>query len=169
MWPWVWYWKRWKSHTIRLTAVWWKGGWERLLASPQGVHGTSRFHILSSGSRCLVQTVDKVDRGGILWTMSMSCSKSEAVLWKEIGKYWELKPKLIGPTSKYLGGKLRTVTLETGVKAWAFGSQSRMSGITLWVKGLRLPYKVPNPRNRRNAWVRGGWCLVLSQFDWCAT
>jgi len=48
--------------------------------------------------------------------------KADAVLQNEIGKYWELKPKLIGPPLKYLGGKLQEVTLETNVKAWAFGS-----------------------------------------------
>jgi hypothetical protein len=41
---------------------------------------------------------------------------------KEIGKYWKIKEESIGPPTKYLGGKLREVELETGVKAWAFGS-----------------------------------------------
>jgi hypothetical protein len=48
--------------------------------------------------------------------------KAEAVLRKEIGKDWILKEESIGPPSKYLGGKLREVTLENGVKCWAFGS-----------------------------------------------
>ena len=41
--------------------------------------------------------------------------KAEAVLQKEIGKDWILKEESIGPPSKYLGGKLREVTLESGV------------------------------------------------------
>ncbi len=48
--------------------------------------------------------------------------KAEAVLRKEIGKDWILKEESIGPPSKYLGGKLREVTLESGLKCWAFGS-----------------------------------------------
>ena len=43
--------------------------------------------------------------------------KAEAVLWKEIGKYWVLKEGLIGSLSKYFGGKLREVMLKSGVKS----------------------------------------------------
>ena len=48
--------------------------------------------------------------------------KAEAVLRKEISKDWILKEDSIGPPFKYLGGKLREVTLTSGVKCWAFGS-----------------------------------------------
>ena len=41
---------------------------------------------------------------------------------QEIGKYFELKPESIGPHSLYLGGRLHEVVLESGEKAWAFGS-----------------------------------------------
>ena len=54
--------------------------------------------------------------------MLVISEKAEAVLRKEIGKYWFLKEKLAGPPSMYLGGNLREVTLTSGVKAWAFGS-----------------------------------------------
>ena len=37
--------------------------------------------------------------------------QAKSVLRKEIGKYWVLKEELIGPPSKYLGGKLREVML----------------------------------------------------------
>jgi hypothetical protein len=73
--------------------------------------------------------------------------KADAFLQKEIGKYWGLKPELIGTTSKYLGGKLREVTLETGVKAWAFGSHQYVwAAVTnvcdhLTKKGLKLLIK----------------------------
>ena len=43
--------------------------------------------------------------------------KAEQVLRKEIGKYWVLKEESIGPPSKYLGVKLREVTLASGIKA----------------------------------------------------
>ena len=48
--------------------------------------------------------------------------QAKSVLCKEIGKYCVLKEESIGPPSKYLGRKLRQVTLLNGVKAWAFGS-----------------------------------------------
>ncbi len=45
---------------------------------------------------------------------------AEPVMRKEFGKYWKIKEESIGPPTKYLGGKLQEVELETGVKAWAF-------------------------------------------------
>ena len=77
--------------------------------------------------------------------------KAEAVLRKEIGKDWVLKEDSIGPPSKYLGGKLREVTLTSGVKCWAFGScqyvHSAVNNVVdhLKKKGLKLPHKAPNP------------------------
>ncbi len=71
--------------------------------------------------------------------------KAEAVLRKEIGKDWILKEESIGPPSKYLGGKLREVTLENGVKSWAFGScqyvQSAVNNVVdhLQKKGNYVP------------------------------
>ena len=41
---------------------------------------------------------------------------------QEIGKYFELKPESIGVPSLCLGGRLCEVVLESGDKAWAFGS-----------------------------------------------
>jgi hypothetical protein len=46
----------------------------------------------------------------------------ERVLREEIGRQWTLREESIDPPSKYLGGKLREVTLTNGMKAWAFGS-----------------------------------------------
>ena len=77
--------------------------------------------------------------------------RADAVLRKEIGKDWILKPESIGPPSQYLGGKLREVTLANGMKAWAFGShqyvQSAVKNVHdhLVKKGLKLPYSAPNP------------------------
>ena len=77
--------------------------------------------------------------------------RADAVIRKEIGKDWVLKPESIGPPSQYLGGKLREVTLANGVKAWAFGShqyvQSAVKNVHdhLVKKGLKLPYSAPNP------------------------
>ena len=77
--------------------------------------------------------------------------RAEAILRKEIGKYWEIKEGSIGPPTKYLGGKLREVELANGTKAWAFGSHQYVCAAVKNVqdhldkKGLKLPYKAPNP------------------------
>ena len=47
---------------------------------------------------------------------------AESIMKKEIGRYFELKKESIGPPSLYLGCHLRDVVLDTGVKAWVFGS-----------------------------------------------
>ena len=44
----------------------------------------------------------------------------EKMLREEIGKYFKLKEKSIGPPDVYLGGKMRRVKLENVSKAWAF-------------------------------------------------
>jgi hypothetical protein len=43
--------------------------------------------------------------------------EAESILRKEIGKYFELKEKLIRPAKLYLHGHLSLVELEIGVKA----------------------------------------------------
>jgi hypothetical protein len=48
--------------------------------------------------------------------------EAESILRKEIGTYFELKEKSIGPPKLYLGGYLSLVELDNGVKAWAFSS-----------------------------------------------
>jgi hypothetical protein len=53
---------------------------------------------------------------------------AEAVMRKEIGKYWQIKEESIGPPTKYLGGNLCEVELETGVKAWVFWISSVCPG-----------------------------------------
>jgi hypothetical protein len=44
----------------------------------------------------------------------------ERILREEIGKYFTLKDKSVGPPKIYLGGHVRKVTLENGVKCWSF-------------------------------------------------
>ena len=48
--------------------------------------------------------------------------RAESLLREEIGQHFMLKEKSIGPPSQYLGGKLRKVTMDNGVDAWAWGS-----------------------------------------------
>ena len=48
--------------------------------------------------------------------------KSEDILQKEIGLYFDPKEESIGPFYINIGGKLRQVGLENGAKARAFGS-----------------------------------------------
>ena len=47
---------------------------------------------------------------------------SENVIQMEIGKYFELRQESIKPPDLYLGGRMRQVELDNGVKAWDFGS-----------------------------------------------
>ena len=47
---------------------------------------------------------------------------AEKVLRNELGRYFELKESSIGPPKTYLGGQIRKVELDNGVKAWTLGS-----------------------------------------------
>ena len=47
---------------------------------------------------------------------------AKSILKQEIRKYFELKSEIIGPSSIYLGERLRKIVFESGEKAWAFGS-----------------------------------------------
>ena len=77
--------------------------------------------------------------------------RAEAVLRKEIGQHFVLKQESIAKPTQYLGGKLREVTLENGVSAWAFGSsqyvQSAVSNVEEYLrsKGEKLVAKAPTP------------------------
>ena len=55
---------------------------------------------------------------------------AEKVLRNEIGKYFELKPNLVRPSSQYLEGSTRKVLLENRVHALAFSlSQCAQSSV----------------------------------------
>ncbi len=77
--------------------------------------------------------------------------RADKVLRKEIGQHFVLCEESIGPPSNYLGGKLRKITLENEVRAWAFGScqyvQSAVRSVEehLMKAGEKLPYKAPTP------------------------
>ena len=77
--------------------------------------------------------------------------RADSLLRKEIGQHFVLREESIGPPSLYLGGKLREITLENGVKAWAFGStqyvQAAVRNVEEHLKktGEKLPYKAPTP------------------------
>ena len=47
---------------------------------------------------------------------------AEGILRNELGRYFELKEESIGPPTLYLGGRVRKVTLDNGMKAWSFSS-----------------------------------------------
>ncbi len=49
-------------------------------------------------------------------------NNAESILKGEIGRYFQLKPVLIGPPEIYLGGHLRQVEINGGTLAWAFSS-----------------------------------------------
>ena len=75
----------------------------------------------------------------------------EKILREGIGKYFELKESSIGPPDIYLGGKLRRVLLENGVKAWAFGSSKYVTQSVINVEnyiaknGMKLPSRAETP------------------------
>ena len=75
----------------------------------------------------------------------------EKVLRNEVGKYFELKEKSIGPPEIYLGGRMREVTLENGVKAWSFGSsqycRAAVANVQTYLqeRGWKLPKKAETP------------------------
>ena len=52
----------------------------------------------------------------------MVSNHGEEMLREEIGKYFKLKEKSIGPPDVYHRGKMRQVNIENGSKAWAFSS-----------------------------------------------
>jgi hypothetical protein len=57
-------------------------------------------------------------------------TQCEDILREGIGKYFELKEESIGPLKLYLGGSIREVELENGIKAWAFGSSQYVQEAT---------------------------------------
>ena len=79
---------------------------------------------------------------------------AEFILKKEIGRYFELKPKSIGPPSLYLGGHLRQVRVDDGTNAWAFSStqyvQAAVANVESYLekKGERLKAKSTSPLPR---------------------
>jgi hypothetical protein len=79
---------------------------------------------------------------------------AESILRNEIGRYFELKKESIGPPSLYLGGHLRKVELENGVKAWGFSSsqyvQAAVKNVEEYLakdenKRWKLPAKADTP------------------------
>ncbi len=76
---------------------------------------------------------------------------AEKVLRTEVGQHFVLQEESIGKPTNYLGGKLREVTLDNGITAWAFGScqyaQAAVKNVEdyLILKGEKLPYKAPTP------------------------
>ena len=76
---------------------------------------------------------------------------AENVVCNEIGKYFFIKPKSIGPPKIYLGNKVSKVTLANGVDAWSFSlSQYVLNAIDNVEKylaklGESLPRKAKSP------------------------
>ena len=77
--------------------------------------------------------------------------RAEPLLREEIGQHFMLKEKSIGPPSQYLGGKLRKVTMDNGVDAWAWGSsqyvQAAVKNVEEYLekRGEKLVAKAPTP------------------------
>ena len=52
----------------------------------------------------------------------MVSDHGEKMLKEDIGKYFNIKEKSIGPPEVYIGGNTRQVKIENGSKVWAFSS-----------------------------------------------
>jgi hypothetical protein len=78
-------------------------------------------------------------------------TNGESILREGIGRYFDLKEESIGPPKIYLGGHMRKVELENGVKAWAFSSsqyvQEAVRNIERYLdlKGGKLPSRAETP------------------------
>jgi len=76
---------------------------------------------------------------------------AESLLQEEIGQHFMLKEESISAPSQYLGSKLRKVTMDNGVGAWAWGSSHYMQAAVknadkyLEKKGEKLVAKAPTP------------------------
>ena len=75
----------------------------------------------------------------------------ENVLREELGKFFVLKDKSIGPPTIYLGNKVSKVTLDNGVEAWAFSSSQYIQNAVKNVEdylmkcGKKLPKRATAP------------------------
>jgi uncharacterized Fe-S cluster-containing protein len=84
----------------------------------------------------------------------------EKMLREEIGQYFELKEELNGPPTIYLGGKMRQVILDIGMKAWGISlSQYVQAAVNNFEKyleeqGSNLPKKADTP-------MRTSYCPML--------
>ena len=77
---------------------------------------------------------------------------AESILRKNLGRYFELKESSIGPTDIYLGGRVRKVDLDNGVKVWALGSsqyvRAAVKNVKSYLEGQdkwKLPKKAETP------------------------
>ena len=79
---------------------------------------------------------------------------AERILRQELGRYFMLKEKSIGPPTIYLGGQVWQVEVENGVKAWAVGSSQYVNAAVKnvetylneqEVKRYKLPAKAETP------------------------
>ena len=70
---------------------------------------------------------------------------------EEIGKYFPFKPESIGPPDIYLGGQLRQVQVENGMRCWSIGSskyiQASIKNVEDYLanRDLKLPTKAKTP------------------------
>jgi hypothetical protein len=85
---------------------------------------------------------------------------AEKMLREEIGRYFELKEASIGPPKIYLGGRMRQVILDNGMKVWGISLsqyvQSAVNNVEKYLKekGQCLPKKADTP-------MRTSYCPML--------
>jgi hypothetical protein len=85
---------------------------------------------------------------------------AEKMLREEIGRYFKLKQESIGPPTIYLGGRMRQVVLENGMKAWGIilsqYVQAAVKNVEKYLeeRGSHLPRKADTP-------MRTSYCPML--------
>ena len=110
---------------------------------------------------------------------------AEPVLRNELGRHFTLKEESIGPPKIYLGGSVRNVELDNGMKCWSFSLfqyvQAAVKNVEDYLEKMdkpfwRLPKKADTPvqtsyrpeldvsRRVKGIGRRGG--NVLHEFNW---
>ena len=69
---------------------------------------------------------------------------AEHVLRNELGKHFTLKEESIGPPKIYLGGSVRKVQLDNGVKCWSFSSSQYVQAAVKNVEDYLEKHENPN-------------------------
>ena len=76
----------------------------------------------------------------------------ERFLRDELGNYFTLKEKSIGPPTQYLGNKVNLVTLENGCKCWSFSSSQYVQNAVKNVEEYRERLGMKSLKKAKSSW-----------------
>jgi hypothetical protein len=86
-------------------------------------------------------------------------------LRKDIGKYFELKEKSVGPPKLFLEGPLSLVELDNEVKAWAFSSSQHVRAVVQNVEDFIAKDETKRCVFGILAWMCSLWRLLVLEVD----